>query len=171
MTESQGLVSMSKRFFWKFFRAAWDGAFTEENITQAFAATGIWPFDPQRVIQKVRRVQTPPLESPAASKTPRSTKAVRRLYKKLKKEGHIDEERGELLFVAKKLAAYNEILRFENEGFRNAIVNEKKKRKRGKAMKFHEKGEVAGQVLFFSLAKIGRFRDRQVALEEAEAQK
>jgi DDE superfamily endonuclease len=55
ITEGQGLVSISKRYFWKFFRAAWDKAFSEENITEAFAATGIWPCDPERVIKKLKR--------------------------------------------------------------------------------------------------------------------
>jgi hypothetical protein len=52
MTDGRGLISMSKRFFWKFFRAAWDKAFSKANITEGFAATGVWPFDPQRVIKK-----------------------------------------------------------------------------------------------------------------------
>jgi hypothetical protein len=53
-------------------------------------------------------------------KTPRSTKAVRNLYKKLKREGHVDEDAGELAFVAEKFACSNEILRKENEDFRIA---------------------------------------------------
>ena len=84
------------------------------------------------------------METSVTCKTPRSTKAVRNLYKKLKKEGHVDQEADELVWCAEKLACSNEILRKENEGLRNAFIFEKKKRKRGKALKFHEKGESAG---------------------------
>jgi hypothetical protein len=76
-----------------------------------------------------------------------------------------------LLFATEKFAAHNEILRLENTGLRNAVIVEKKKRKRGKAMKFYEENEPAGQALFFNPAKVGRLRVRQAKSEEAETQK
>ena len=168
MTDSLGFVSMGKRFFWRLFRAAWDRAFTEANIASAFKAVGIWPYNPDIVLRQIKKAQTPPLESCVIPRTPRSTAGVRRLFRKLRKEGHIDEAGGELLFAAEKLAAENDILRNENRGLKNAIVLEKKKRKRGKAMKLHEDGEAAGQALFFSPARVGRLREHQKALEAAE---
>jgi hypothetical protein len=36
------MVSMSKRFFWPFFKRVWNKAFTEENIQGTFWKAGIW---------------------------------------------------------------------------------------------------------------------------------
>jgi hypothetical protein len=36
-----GKVSMSKRFFYKMFKAAWDASFTKENIQSAFKKPGV----------------------------------------------------------------------------------------------------------------------------------
>ena len=72
--------------------------------------------------------------------------------------------------AGEKLAVENKILRMENEGLRGAIFEEKRKRKRGKALDFYEEGEQAAQALFFSPAKVARARERATALEEAERQ-
>jgi hypothetical protein len=34
-------VSISKQFFYKFFKRAWDASFTEENIQSAFQKPGV----------------------------------------------------------------------------------------------------------------------------------
>ena len=36
-----GRIHMSKRFFYKFFKRAWDASFTEENIQSAFRKPGV----------------------------------------------------------------------------------------------------------------------------------
>jgi hypothetical protein len=59
-------------------------------------------------------------------------------------------------------------LRIKNEGLRGAIFEEKRKRKRGKALNFYEKGEQVGEALFFSPAKVTRARERAAALEKVE---
>ena len=41
MDESAGHVSISKSFFWRIFKKAWDQAFTEQNIEYAFQKTDI----------------------------------------------------------------------------------------------------------------------------------
>jgi hypothetical protein len=38
---SEGVIGMTKRFFWNCFKKAWQESFTEENITSAFKKTGI----------------------------------------------------------------------------------------------------------------------------------
>jgi hypothetical protein len=70
-----------------------------------------------------------------------SVRSLRRLYKKLHAEGHIDQEGAVFLRAGEKLAAQLEIARHENEGLRKAIIHEKKKRKRGKSMILFEPGE------------------------------
>jgi hypothetical protein len=170
--EGQGLVRMTKRDFWRLFRPAWEKAFSKENINRAFEAAGIEPFNPSRVITAIKRDITPPLpNTPGPSKTPESSRALRRTFKRLQKEGHVDDQAAVLLRAGEKLATDNDLLRHENRGLRNAIIHEKKKRKRGKAMHFLDEGEIEGQALFFSPAKVARVRQRLRDADEAERQR
>jgi hypothetical protein len=102
---------------------------------------------------------------------PGSVRALRRTYGRLHAEGHVDNKAAILVRAGEKLASENKILRIENEGLRGAIFEKKRKRKRGKALDFHEEGEQADQALFFSPAKVTRARERAAALEEAELQR
>ena len=48
---SQGFSRITKRSFWMLFQEAWKSALTASNILSGFAATGIWPFNPTKVLQ------------------------------------------------------------------------------------------------------------------------
>ena len=97
-----------------------------------------------------------------------SVRALRKIYGRLYAEGYVDNKAAILVRAGEKLASKNKILRIENEGLRDAIFEKKRKRKRDKALDFHEEGEQAGQALFFSPAKVTRARERAAALKEAE---
>jgi regulator of replication initiation timing len=75
---------------------------------------------------------------------PGSVRALRKTYGRLHAEGHVNNKAAILVRVGKKLASENKILRIENEGLRGAIFEKKRKKKRDKALNFHEKGEQAG---------------------------
>jgi hypothetical protein len=80
---------------------------------------------------------------------PGSVRALRKTYERLHAESHINNKAAILVRAGKKLASENKVLRIKNEGLRGAIFEEKRKRKRGKALDFYEEGEQAGQALFF----------------------
>jgi hypothetical protein len=46
---------MSKRFFYKMFKQAWDASFTKENIQSVFRKPGVWPVDGAEIIAKVSK--------------------------------------------------------------------------------------------------------------------
>ena len=110
-------------------------------------------------------------EVKSSPKTPVSGQGFRKTYGRLKNAGHVNKEAAILMRGGEKLAAENKILRKEVEGLREVIFEEKRKRKRGKALNFYEEGEMEGQALFFSPAKVARARERAAALEEAESQR
>ena len=64
--------------FWPMFYAAWKKAFTSDNKSSAFAATGIFPYDSKRVLPVIRRPSTPPPFTTAQQlpKTPLTFRAV-----------------------------------------------------------------------------------------------
>jgi DDE superfamily endonuclease len=171
LTESQGLVRLTKRDFWPLFREAWTKAFTAKNVRNAWEATGIHPFNPNKVLSTFVRPKVISQTSPNQTKTPVSTRAIRRTFKQLQKKGQIGERAKILLYASEKLATELEIVRYENQGLRKAIFYEKKKRKRGKAMNLYDPEENEGQALFFSPAKIARVRQRVADETQAEHQR
>ncbi|SRR6266536_2446837 len=86
-------------------------------------------------------------------------------------KGHVDPKAAILVRAGEKLATDNEILHHENEGLRKAIIEEKKKSKRGKAMHFYDKCEKEGQALFFNSTKIAQIRQHNADSEQAERQR
>jgi hypothetical protein len=60
MSESLGYVLMNKQLFWPMFKASWEASFTKKNITHAFAKTGIFPYKPNEVLDKITRPVPPP---------------------------------------------------------------------------------------------------------------
>ena len=74
---------MKKRHFLNLFRTAWDASFTIENIQNAFAKAGIWPYNPQRVLSiitaPIASLPAPKLEQlvEVEVKTPKSAKSIR----------------------------------------------------------------------------------------------
>jgi hypothetical protein len=72
---------------------------------------------------------------------PGSVRALRKTYGRLHAKGHINNEAAILVRAEEKLTSKNKLLQIENEGLRGAIFKEKRKRKRGKALNFHEEDE------------------------------
>jgi hypothetical protein len=73
MDNGLGRVYMSKRFFYKFFKKAWDISFTKENIQSAFQKPGVWPVDRKEMIAKVSKPEVVFDPAPSTpSKTPKT---------------------------------------------------------------------------------------------------
>lgn len=58
MKESEGIVSLQKKDFWRIFYEAWLLAMTEENILKAFTKSGIWPIK-SSVVMDILEPQRP----------------------------------------------------------------------------------------------------------------
>jgi hypothetical protein len=41
---------MSKRYFWRLFKPAFDAAFSAENIASGWRKTGLYPLDPELIL-------------------------------------------------------------------------------------------------------------------------
>lgn len=166
---SHGFSRTTKRSFWSMFRPAWKTALTFANVRSAFAATAIHPLGPDRVLHKLKKTPSPlSSDSEAKRKTPGSVRGVRRAVKALRAEASSMAAGVDLIIRAsEKLAVRAELLEHENAGLRAALVDEKKRRKRGKPMGLVVKDQ-PGQAMFFSPAKIAAVRARH---EELEAQK
>ncbi len=107
MHSSLGTVSMSKLMFWPMFCTAWIRSFTATNIQASIATSGIFPFNPEKVLSKIRRHYT--ISTPVSKKimplktsiTSRAICRVQRLYKENPTKRKLD-----IIFQAnEKLAA------------------------------------------------------------------
>jgi hypothetical protein len=77
----------------------------------------------------------------------------------------------EIIRACGKLAIQNDILQIEVTGLRAALVEEKKKRKRGKGMGLFNK-ERPGEAQFFTPSKVAVVRQRAEEIEiESQLQK
>jgi len=139
-------------------------------VQSVWEAAGLYPLNPKRVISTIVRQQTPPEIQQTQHKTPGSTRSLRRTFRRLQQEGKVHPDAAVLLRAGEKLAANHDIVRHENIGLRKAVLHEKKKRKRGKAMHLYDEGETEGQGRFFSPAKIARIRERTAIAEDTQRQ-
>jgi hypothetical protein len=57
LTDSLGLINLSKRAFWSLFYPSWQQAFTPTNIASGFAKTGIFPYNPSLLINVITKTQ------------------------------------------------------------------------------------------------------------------
>ena len=79
---------MTKRFFFGIFKPAFKKAFSKENIRSAWSKTGLWPYNPDVVLDTIRaRLNTNknnkkddelPCKPDREVKTPYTTKSIRR---------------------------------------------------------------------------------------------
>ncbi|KAN0076019.1 hypothetical protein V8E54_007289, partial [Elaphomyces granulatus] len=161
---------ITKRIFWPLFKSAWEAALTKSNIKSAFSATGIHPFCPERVLKIFHRrtPSPPPSDEERQQATPGSVRAVRRTVKAImKEETAVSNRVDSLIRAAEKLSIDNEILRHENQGLRETLIDEKKRRKRGKAMGLSD-NDRPGEAQFYSPTKVALVRAKAA---EIEAQK
>jgi len=173
MHRSLGFSRMTKRMFWPIFRAAWSDALTMENIRSAFESTGIHPTDPRKVMAQVA-IRTPSPESgnrEPEEQTPMSLRGVRRAIKTVAKDHKVlDPTISKLVKATEKLAIRNEILEHNNQNLRQALCEEKQRRKRGKPMGLVDKDN-PGEAQFFSPTKVASVRQRALEIEQEKEQK
>jgi hypothetical protein len=166
MQDCQGLSSITKRDFFRFFWKAWVVAFTPKNILSGWAATGLEPWDPERILLKFTRE---PDERPSSSESSKSVlkaedwRRIRNLLKEVVTDIY-DERTQKLNNTLMALSTENILLQLRCKGLEDALVNEKKRRKRGKPLLL-ELDDGGG--VFYSPSKVQRARELQLEKEEA----
>jgi DDE superfamily endonuclease len=178
--ESGGIVSLLKRMFWSCFKASWNKSFTESNILSAFEKTGLWPYNPTKVIKIISpRPITPPETTLGVLKTPKTSKSIRHFQNDYLKNP--SKAKLEMLFRANEaLAAAASIQEHRANNLEGALEREKKKRQRGKRLGLTGK-EVKGAQLFgvdeiqvareFQANKEAEIEAEKKAKEEAKVQR
>ena len=174
-TNSLGMVSMTKRSFWRVFKPAWESSFSVATITSGFTKTGIFPYNPEIVLGELRtQQQKKELEKATIEvspweivpPTPMKSIELRRLQKKLVRDPST-ENINLIVKASFKLAAQHSVDDHVKKLLIDALAGETKRRTRGK--KLNLVGEESGKAVLFSSKEIGIARQRLQDKEDAEA--
>ena len=157
------MVTMSKRIFYRMFKAAWEKAFIEQNIQHTFKKPGIWPVYGNEMIKQVTRPTSPPPTTSRGSKTLLTSKSLRRAFREFKRSPS-KLKVARVFTSATTLSSKVSILEHENWGLRMAIMLENQKRKRGKRLNLA--GEESKGVEVYSSGKVIAARAYQVQKDD-----
>ena len=166
----QGFSSITKRDFFRLFWHTWKTSFTPENILSGFKATGLHPFDPQLVITKFTKTT----EDRPSSSSSRGSAIAAEDWKRIEKllrtvvSNIYDKKTQKLSNTMYALSLENMLLKQQNNSLKQSLINEKKRRKRGKPLLLDFPTENNGGAMFFSPTKVQRARDQQ-AQKDANA--
>ena len=164
---SLSLISMSKRASFKVSWPAWQQAFSDKNTISGFGKTGIWPCNSAIVLSQITIPQAEPIMD-HDFKTPttcRAARRVRRLYIRQPTSPLINK----ILRAHLYLAAQHSIDVHIQNGFVDALKQEKKRRRRGKRLDLV--GEDGGGPQLFSPSRVQAARDYQASKEAEEAER
>jgi hypothetical protein len=158
---------MSKRLFWKLFWPAWDKAVSLANIESGFRKTGIHPLDPSVVLSQLA-IRKPKSDSSESSDSCESDSiqidpvTIRKLVKQVRSTDKItDRITDRIIESIERLSFENDILRHQNASLQFSVIEERKRRKRGKPMGLVDGDEPKfGQ--FFSPEKLARVKQARI---------
>ena len=169
LTDSLGLINLSKRAFWSLFYPAWQQAFTPMNIASGFARMGIFPYNPSLLIDVITKPK-PPTPPPVSIilKTPMTNRTVRHMQRNYK-NAPSSPLLTKIFRVNEKLATLRSLDSHMIAGLKRVVILEKKKRQRGKRLNLL--GEEDSRPQFFSLGWVQAAKERQEAKKVEEAQR
>lgn len=173
---AQCLSSITKRDFFNLFHAARTRSFRETTVLKAFEATGLSPFKPDVILSRFNTTQSK-TERPSSSDSSSSVLSAsdwRKIERLLREavDNIYDSRSKKLSQTIHTISARNQILQHENERLKEALSNEKKRRKHGKALLLEPPQDHNGGAVFWSPSKVQAARDRQEQkdLDEKELQ-
>jgi hypothetical protein len=158
MERSQGLTSMSKRDFFPLFYQAWEASFKETTILKAFEATGLLPFSPEVILKRFNTTSSSSSDSKSSALSASNWRKTEGLLHQVVKDRG-DKRAQKLSQAFHQISTQKALLEHEVKGLRKALVNERKRRKRGKALLLEEPEEYYGGAVFWSPRKVKEARD------------
>ena len=163
MDQCQGFSSITKRDFFRLFWHAWQTSFIPENIYSGFKATGLHPFNPQIIINRFTKINQDRPSSASSSTSVIAAEDWKRIEKLLH---HVisdvyDKKAQQLNNTMYTLTIDNMLLKQQNNGLKQSLINEKKRRKRGKPLLLDHPTQEHGGAMFFSPTKVQHTRDQQ----------
>ncbi|EED12682.1 pogo transposable element, putative [Talaromyces stipitatus ATCC 10500] len=171
--DSQGFTRLTKRDFFRLFWASWNEVFISKNINSAFRTTGLYPFDPEIVINKFnKKITSRPFssESGASIIPPEDWRRLEKLVKTVVNNIY-DEKAVQLRETVSHLSTQLILLQNENQGLKRALINAKKPKNKKQPLLLGLPSEQDGGALFMSPTKVQQARDIISQKNDEAAQK
>jgi hypothetical protein len=135
---SVGFSRVTKRVFWPLFEKFWNNAVSPANVLSGWTKIGLEPFDLSVVLSSLRIQPAPENNDIDALKRPEPPRNGTE-YRRLLKTVHEDQETSNrntdmLVSIVKHLSFENKLLYFQNKAPQEAFLDDRKRRKRGKAV-------------------------------------
>jgi hypothetical protein len=168
---SQGLSTVAKRDFFTLFWKSWVNIATPQLIQRAFECTGIWPPDSSTILKRFRQETQPEQDSRESSTSVLSAsdwRKIERLFRSTVEDIATREAR-KLSQTIHSISVQKQLLEHENQGLREALINQRRRQTKGKTLPFEQPDEWHGGAVFWSPARVQRARDA-LARQEAEKQ-
>ena len=163
MDQYQGLSSITKWDFFRLFWHAWNTIFTPKNILSGFKATGLHPFNPQIIITKFTKTNDDQPSSTSSTRLVIAAEDWKHIEKLLQHmiSDIYNKKVQQLSNIMHALLVENMLLKQQNDGLKQSLINEKKCRKRGKPLLLDIPAENDGGAIFYSPTKVQHTRDQQ----------
>jgi hypothetical protein len=140
MERSQGLTPMSKRDIFPLFYRAWEASFKGMMILKAFKATGLSPFNPEVIFKRFNTTSSSLSNSESSALSASNWRKTEGLLCQVVK-GQGDKQAQKLSQAFHQISTQKALLEHEVMGLCKALVNERKRRKRGKPLLLEEPEE------------------------------
>ena len=159
-------AAITKGDFWRLMEVSWKASLTEKNIVSAFAACGIYPYAPKKVLGKI----PPPItvESSESSNSSQQARLFRRETRLLQEK--LDPRFQQLRNDFERLTVELECTKHEISQLQATIARQKKKAANSKQI-LHPNLPNLGKGMFLTPGKIQRAREwEQEKVDKAEAE-
>jgi hypothetical protein len=183
IARTSGFSRVTKRLFWSLFWPAWEKGVSLDNIKSGFEKTGIFPFNPARVIATIKwePLQQPDTQIQPVSSIPATNRELRALSKSiLRSKSGLDPAVQAMTEMAEKLWISGDIQRHQIKDLKETLreMKTKGKGKKSAGLLDPEKpngpqiftpGRIASNRLKWDLLEAERQRKEDEALQQKQA--
>lgn len=167
---TRGYLSVGKREFFSLFWPAFEKAFSKKNIDSAWAKSGLWPWDPDSVLDPLKpddfEAANPNENEPSTPPAKPTTEIPLDLRWRDMRNAVDKAGPGPTYSLIERLQAENQILKHQVKAYESVFKHKERRKKKGRAVFELEEGETAG---WYSPRKVLTAQQRLQQLDE-EAQ-
>ncbi len=168
IASTHGYIPVGKREFFGLFWPAFQKAFSKKNIDSAWKKAGIWPWNPEAVLNSIKpdnlnieQNEHSTLLNPSIINIPLDLR-----WREMRKA--VDAADKQITYnLIEQLQAENQILKHQVAGYEQVFKYKERRKKKGKPLFELQEGETAG---WYSPQKVKTAQDRLKELEEEEKQ-
>ena len=152
---SRGFSSIAKRQFLKLFWEAYIKAFALENIASGWRSTGLRPWNPEVVLQYIKK----PASRPSSSHTHSSIESINNIIQvyRLTRKAYSPRPMPEQVLLTDYMVhiqAQNKILKYTNAGLKKALKEKRCQHFKPRKLPLLSSEALIGQAQFISPAKV-----------------